>query len=68
MNPIPELWEKYGDKITLAPNLDPIPENASDEEKKAIARAYVDKYCTTPGKPVVLNFESYPHAYKDVAR
>ena len=68
MNPISELWEKYGDQITLAPNLDPIPEGASDEEKRAVARAYVGKYCTTPGKPVVLNFESYPVADRVVAQ
>ena len=59
MNPTPELFEKYGDKITLAPMLDPVPEGATDEEKKAIARAYVEKYCTTPGKTIVMNHDSY---------
>ena len=59
LNPIPELWEKYGDKIVLSPNMDPLPEGATDEEKRAVARAFVDKYCNTPGKPVIVNFDSW---------
>ena len=60
MNPIPELWEKYGDKIVLAPTFT-VPDGATDEEKRAIARAFVERFCTTPGKPIFLNWDSYPY-------
>ena len=65
INPIPELWEKYGDKITLCPNFS-VPEGATDDEKRAIARDFVEKYCTTPGKPIMLNWDSYPYLDKVV--
>ncbi len=58
INNIEALWEKYGDKITLAPTMDPLPENATDAEKIAAVDAFVEKYCTTPGKPAIWNLDS----------
>ena len=52
------LWEKYGDQICLSPVIT-VPEGATDEEKKQLARAFVDKYCNTPGKPVVTNYDTW---------
>lgn len=53
MNPIGEMWEKYGDKIVLSPVLDLPCENPTKEQEIAAARVFVDRYCNTPGKPVV---------------
>ena len=55
MNNIDALWQQYGDKILLCPQ---IPQNLKDmteEEQIAAADEYVQKYCTTPGKPVFIN-------------
>lgn len=55
MNPIADLWEKYGDQIVLAPPIDPFPADTPDEEMIRIADEFVEKFCTTPGKPVYMS-------------
>lgn len=48
MNNTPALYEKYGDRMifTITPD---IPENASAEQQKQVARDFVRRYCK-PGK------------------
>ena len=50
MNGNAELWEKYGDQIILPPSLDQVSKDWSDEDQIAAAKAYVDRFCNTPGK------------------
>lgn len=55
MNDTAKIYEDYGDKIIIgvAPTmLDP--ENQSEEEQRAAAREFADKFCK-PGKPSVIN-------------
>ena len=42
------LVKTYGDKIMIATDPDVIPEGTSNEECKAIARRFVEKYIDTP--------------------
>ncbi len=54
MNDTEKAYELYGDQILIGvipPELDP---NASEEEQRAAARAYADKFCR-PDKPSILN-------------
>jgi hypothetical protein len=54
MNDTAKAYELYGDQIligVLAPTLAP---DATEEEQRAAAREYADKYCR-PDKPSVLN-------------
>ncbi len=56
MNDIDALWAEYGDKILLSMKMHNFPENASDEELIGYADAWVEKYCTTPGKPISMHY------------
>ncbi|NLM52915.1 MAG: methyltransferase [Firmicutes bacterium] len=55
MNDTQKLYELYGDKIVLGVMPDPISPDASEEEQRAAARAYVEKFCH-PDKPSFFNF------------
>ena len=56
MNDTQKIYELYGDKILIAviPDLFDV-EAATEEEQRAAARAYADKFCD-PKKPSYLNF------------
>ena len=59
MNDIGYLYDNYGDKIILAvfPEETDIPERSEDEQR-ALARAFVDRFCQ-PGKPSVTGMVSF---------
>ena len=58
MNDIVTLWDNYGDQITLAPLCDPLPADATEQQMIDAADAWVERYCTTPGKSVYWNMAS----------
>lgn len=55
MNDVGKLYDEYGDKIILAvrPEETGIPE-MTEEEQRAAARRFVDRFCQ-PGKPSVMS-------------
>jgi len=55
MNDVSAIYEQYGDKLLIGVWPDPIPEDATEEEQRAAARAFADKYCR-PDKPSFFNF------------
>lgn len=59
MNDTMELYEKYGDRITigLIPQLDP--ETTTEEEQRAYAREFASKYCQS-GKQSMLGMYGTP--------
>ena len=57
MNDTQKIYELYGDKMLIGVIPDAIDPNASEEEQRAAARAYADKFCD-PAKPCILNFYS----------
>ncbi|KPU45586.1 uroporphyrinogen decarboxylase (URO-D) [Oxobacter pfennigii] len=59
MNDTHMLYEKYGDKIILGIIPDPLNPDASEEEQRAAAAKYVEKFCQ-PGKPSLLGFYAAP--------
>ncbi len=55
MNDVAEIYRLYGDKIILAIPPEPFdPETTSEEEQRAAARAYAEKYCD-PDKPTMFS-------------
>ena len=56
VNDVPMLYELYGDKIILAmsPEMYDV-EHTTEDEQRALARAYADAYCR-PDKPSVFQF------------
>lgn len=57
MNDSQMIYEKYGDQIIIGVNPPPLPENAGEEQQRAAAADFVEKYCR-PEKPALLNFYS----------
>jgi hypothetical protein len=57
MNDTQQEYELYGDGIIIGVIPDAIPDTASDEEIKAAAKAYVDKFCKK-SKPSTLNSQA----------
>ncbi|MCQ2406255.1 MAG: methyltransferase [Oscillospiraceae bacterium] len=59
MNDIGKLYDEYGDKIVLSvwPEEANLPE-LSEEEQKAAARRFVDRFCQ-PGKPSVMGINAF---------
>ncbi|MFC1839265.1 uroporphyrinogen decarboxylase family protein [Thermodesulfobacteriota bacterium] len=55
MNDSHMLYEKYGDKLVIGINPEPLPESATEDEQRAAAADFVEKYCH-PDKPALLNF------------
>jgi len=56
MNDTGMLYDKYGDKIVIAVIPDRYdPATTTEDEQRALARAYVDKYCQ-PNKPANCGF------------
>ena len=55
LNDIDALWQEYGDKILLCPKLPQNMKELSEEQQIAAADEWVEKYCTTPGKPVFVS-------------
>ena len=54
MNDTHKIYELYGDKIIIGVMPDALDETASEEEQRAAARAYADKFCN-PQKPSYFN-------------
>ncbi|MCL2391692.1 MAG: methyltransferase [Oscillospiraceae bacterium] len=58
INDMDAIYDLYGDKIVLGIAPEPFDiESATEEEQRAAARAYADKYCR-PDKPTYLNMYS----------
>lgn len=55
MNDTQKIYEEYGDKIIVAVMPDSVPQDASPEEHRAAARAFVDRFMK-PGKPCLLSY------------
>lgn len=56
MNDTQKIYELYGDKIVIGVIPDMYdPETTSEDEQRALARAYADKFCN-PQKPSFLNY------------
>ncbi len=56
-NDIAEIYDKYGNQILIS-TVPPVkfdPATASEEEQRAVARAYVKRFCD-PDKPSALNY------------
>lgn len=56
MNDIDALWQAWGNRIVLSPPIVQDAKALTEEELIAEADAHVATYCSTPGKPVVVNF------------
>ena len=55
MNDTQKIYELYGDKILIGVNPDAFPtETASEEEQRAAAKDYAEKFCN-PGKPSYIS-------------
>lgn len=54
MNDTAKAYELYGDKILIGVYPEELSPTASEEEQRAAARAYADKFCK-PDKPSILN-------------
>ena len=50
INDCNKLFELYGDKIAISTPAVSYNKNASEQQRREAARAYVQKNCTTPGK------------------
>ncbi len=55
MNDTQKIYENYGDKIIIAVMPDKVSPDASEEEQRAAARAFVDKFMQ-PGKPCLMSY------------
>ena len=56
MNDTQKIYELYGDKITIAVIPDAFdPETTSEEEQRAMARDYANKFCN-PDKPSICSY------------
>ena len=65
MNDTQGIYEEHGKDIIIAVIPDEVPENATEEEQRAAARAFVDKFMQ-PGKCCVMSYyknESLTAAY-----
>ena len=69
MNDIDTMWREHGDEILLPP-LFPAELNADtpEEEQIRLADEYVEKYCTTPGRPSWCNFNQRELMYPAFAK
>jgi hypothetical protein len=54
MNDTHKIYELYGDKILIGIYPDEFPEDATEEEQRAAARAFADKFCS-PEKPSLVS-------------
>jgi hypothetical protein len=57
MNDTRKLYHEYGDKIIIGVKGDDYGPDASEEERRAAARAYADEFCL-PDKPSLFNIET----------
>ncbi|MCL2227664.1 MAG: methyltransferase [Oscillospiraceae bacterium] len=57
MNDTHKIYELYGDKLLIGVDPAPIAEDATEEQQRAAAREYADKFCN-PKKPSFFNFYS----------
>ena len=57
MNDIDALWQEWGDKIMLSPRIAPNAAELTEDELIAAVDRFVERYCTTPGKPVYLHLD-----------
>jgi hypothetical protein len=70
VNDTADIYDRYGDQIVIAVSPEIFdPETTSEEEQRAYARAYVERYCK-PGKPSIFNFRNQSgkiltHAYNE---
>ncbi len=63
-----KLYKEYGDKIIIGVSPEPYKDEDSDEKKRAMAKEFVDQFCTTPGKPCIISRYFIPKlngAYSD---
>lgn len=63
MNDTQKIYELYGDKIIIGviPDIDP---NWNEEQLRAAAREFVDKFCNYD-KPCVMNNRAIPNVYRE---
>jgi hypothetical protein len=59
MNDTQMLYEKYGDQIVIGVIPDQYPPDASEEQQRAEAAKFVEKFCN-PDKPAHLSFYGMP--------
>ena len=59
MNDTQMLYEKYGDQIVIGVIPDQYPPDASEEQQRAEAAKFVDKFCN-PDRPAHLSFYGMP--------
>jgi hypothetical protein len=64
MNDTQRIYELYGDKIVVGVIPENIDSGLSDEELRASARAFADKFCN-PGKPCLLNAKGIPISFRE---
>jgi hypothetical protein len=57
MNDTAAIYEQFGDQILIGVYDPPLPQDASEAQQRAAARAYADAFCK-PGKPSFLNMYS----------
>ena len=55
MNDTQKIYEEYGDKIIVAVIADKVDPNATEEEQRAAARAFIDKFMQ-PGKYCIFSY------------
>ncbi len=58
MNDTQKIYEDYGDQIIISVLADKVPEDATEEEQRAAARSFVDRYMQ-PGKPCLLSYNDF---------
>ena len=54
MNDTQMIYEKYGDQIVIGVIPDPLPPDATEEDQRAAAKNFAEKYCN-PKKPATIN-------------
>lgn len=59
LNDTARIYELYGDKMLIGVTAEPLSPSSSEEEQRAKAREYADKFCN-PDKPCILNRYSAP--------
>lgn len=66
MNDTQKIYELYGDKILVGVLPDPLTPDMTEEQLRAAARAFAEKFCD-PKKPCLMNsnLRVYPEAFRE---